>query len=140
MIDFCKVNSFLVFDPTPYTILGGWKIINLFVCAESRNLTPTPSANKLAPLPGKLKLSCFASLTGFLGVLHPFLCYYYYYFVFVFVSLALLFRILCVACIEGCVHNNHLCCSHRSPKEYISAGEEEEERWPIMWNLLPWRN
>ena len=33
VIDFSEINSFLVFDPTPYTILGGWKIINLFVCA-----------------------------------------------------------------------------------------------------------
>ena len=41
VIDLSRVNSFLVFDPTPYTILGGWKIINLFVCAESRNLTAT---------------------------------------------------------------------------------------------------
>ena len=73
VIDFSKVNSFPVFDPTLYTISGSWDY--KFIWPKS--LPRSYSHIKLAPLPGRLKLSCFASLTGFLGVLHPFLCYYF---------------------------------------------------------------
>ena len=76
-----RLISFLVFDPTLYTISGSWDY--KFIWPES--LPRSYSHIKLAPLPGRLKLSCYTSLTGFLGVLHPFLCYLVCFVLFCFV-------------------------------------------------------
>jgi hypothetical protein len=58
-------------------------------------------------------------------------------------SLAFIFRIFSGVCIEGYDHNNRPYCSHRSPKEYISAGEEGEELWGTSTTTTgspPWRS